>query len=635
MPARPARQRRVATPETPSQAEQAALPAAAVQPPVHHRFSALTVQPKLTVGPANDPAEREADRVAATVVHHSAGQIQRASDSESETEEAESTESGPASSPPVELEEAESEETESSEDATTGTNTSASDTAPGSGVGRISSGASTGVPVDPALEQAIEGARGGGTPLPANVQQQMSDQFKFDFSDVRIHTGPVANQATAALGARAFTTGSDIFFRQGEYRPNDPAGQQLLAHELTHVVQQNGSGGGVQRVQRAVGYEFETGWGVVEKVPGTFKSKRKPFHKGQILHAYQGFNMTVDETSTELGGAIEWVVDPPIPETAGVGTLDGIMQRLEALAAQIEPLNARPKFTMDEATGDPRDSYIEVYPSIAGGAANMPANPQITGGIRLDMMAKLFEELGNRNQHNDAHSQARSDLMTTGEGMMAVAAQRANTIAGSDKLRGLAAQIIAYLRAGAMPIGAVGPGQAYKYAKLIGKIMARTDFGSQFKMLDLAERQPFEQNPQTFATLILNAAGLGGGAHVFERKVRKDPNDVAKGVFTFPVSRQDWLIGIVNGSDMLSSKHMPQWKSELEGLGALGSKTDRVNNNVDPGVIVEFRQARANVPYTQWRAFATRIFNYIVYMNGRDLDAEENLANMAELPQGF
>jgi hypothetical protein len=326
-------------------------------------------------------------------------------------------------------------------------------------------------------------------------------------------------------------------------------------------------------------------------------------------------------------------VDPPVPETAGVATVDGIMQRLQALVAQIEPLNAQPRFTMDQATGDPRDSYIEVYPSVAGGAANMPANPQVTGGIRLDMMAKLFEELGNRNQHNDAHSQARSDLMATGEGIMAVAAQRANTIPGSDTLRGLAAQIIAYLRAGAMPVGQMGPGQAYKYAKLIGKIMARTDFGSQFKMLDQAERLPFEQNPQTFATLILNAAGLGGGVHVFERKVRNNANDVAKGVFTFPVTRQDWLVGIVSGSDMLSSKHMPQWKSELEGLGALGSKTDRVNNNADAGVVVEFRQARANVPYTQWRAFATRIFNYIVYMNSRDLDAERNLADLAELPQ--
>ena len=59
-----------------------------------------------------------------------------------------------------------------------------------------------------------------------------------DFSSVRIHTGQESDSLNRSLSARAFTTGSDIFFRSGEYNPGSTQGQQLLAHELTHVVQQ-------------------------------------------------------------------------------------------------------------------------------------------------------------------------------------------------------------------------------------------------------------------------------------------------------------------------------------------------------------------------------------------------------------
>ncbi|HSK39636.1 MAG TPA: DUF4157 domain-containing protein, partial [Arenibaculum sp.] len=73
-----------------------------------------------------------------------------------------------------------------------------------------------------------------GKPLPAVVQQKMEAAFGVNFSDVRIHVGPQA----AAIGALAFTHGSDIHFAPGQYDPSTPRGQQLLGHELTHVVQQ-------------------------------------------------------------------------------------------------------------------------------------------------------------------------------------------------------------------------------------------------------------------------------------------------------------------------------------------------------------------------------------------------------------
>ncbi len=93
--------------------------------------------------------------------------------------------------------------------------------------------------VDASVEQAIEAQRGGGQPLGADLQRSMGTAFGADFSGVRVHTGSEADQLNESVGARAFTTGSDVFFREGEYQPGTTEGQRLLAHELTHTIQQN------------------------------------------------------------------------------------------------------------------------------------------------------------------------------------------------------------------------------------------------------------------------------------------------------------------------------------------------------------------------------------------------------------
>lgn len=73
-----------------------------------------------------------------------------------------------------------------------------------------------------------------GTPLPAPLRHQMESSLGADFSSVRVHVG---HQATH-VGANAYTLGQDIHFAPGAYQPGDTAGLQLIAHELTHVVQQ-------------------------------------------------------------------------------------------------------------------------------------------------------------------------------------------------------------------------------------------------------------------------------------------------------------------------------------------------------------------------------------------------------------
>ena len=103
--------------------------------------------------------------------------------------------------------------------------------------------------LDDATGARIEAARDrGGAPLDSGARAEMEPLFRYDFSQVRIFADSEADGLNRDLGASAFTTGSDIFFREGSYDPASQQGQALLAHELTHVVQQDGASGTPQRV---------------------------------------------------------------------------------------------------------------------------------------------------------------------------------------------------------------------------------------------------------------------------------------------------------------------------------------------------------------------------------------------------
>ena len=88
---------------------------------------------------------------------------------------------------------------------------------------------------------------GPGQPLTRATRTFFEPRFGDDFSQVRVHTGARAAASAQAVHARAYAIGNDVVFGQGQYSPETPAGRYLLAHELTHVVQQNGSSEMVQR----------------------------------------------------------------------------------------------------------------------------------------------------------------------------------------------------------------------------------------------------------------------------------------------------------------------------------------------------------------------------------------------------
>ncbi|MDJ0693214.1 DUF4157 domain-containing protein [Mastigocoleus sp. MO_188.B34] len=164
------------------------------------------IQTKLTLGAVGDKYEQEADRVAKQVVNSISSTNQE----------------------PVQRMEPEDEELAQMKP----------------DIQRMAVGEA--IEVDPSVEDAIQRARGRGQPLAENVRVPMEQAFGADFSGVRVHTGSQSHHLNQSIQARAFTTEQDVFFRQGEYNPGSRSGQELLAHELTHVVQQSGA---VQRSQ--------------------------------------------------------------------------------------------------------------------------------------------------------------------------------------------------------------------------------------------------------------------------------------------------------------------------------------------------------------------------------------------------
>lgn len=187
---------------------------------------AAGVQTALTVGPVGDRYELEAEQMADHVMSSSpsaapgVGAPTRVQREENKKEEEESA--APSSGAPAGVQRAEDKKEEEEP---------AVQRAPQSGSG--------GVPrVTPSLSSRIQRMRGSGQPLREADRSFFEPRFGADFSRVRLHADPQAADTASSLSARAFTVGPDIAFAAGQYAPDSDSGRRLLAHELTHVVQQ-------------------------------------------------------------------------------------------------------------------------------------------------------------------------------------------------------------------------------------------------------------------------------------------------------------------------------------------------------------------------------------------------------------
>jgi hypothetical protein len=99
----------------------------------------------------------------------------------------------------------------------------------------------------PELTNQINSTKGKGQSLSDSTKKELGGKMGADFSNVKVHTDDEAAQMNKDLGAKAFTHGNDVYFNEGNYNPSSSEGKHLLAHELTHTVQQGGAPASIQR----------------------------------------------------------------------------------------------------------------------------------------------------------------------------------------------------------------------------------------------------------------------------------------------------------------------------------------------------------------------------------------------------
>lgn len=179
-------------------------------------FTPVNIQPKLQIGRPNDRYEREADRIAD---HITRGSYASAGNKDSQSDRLQMKCNSCRHDEEVQRNSIIQQKSEK--------NTTASSE----------------------ISRKINSAKGSGHPLPVKTQQEMGEKMGVDFTDVRIHTGSHAIQMNKEIGARAFTTGNEIFFNRDEFNTNSRKGEHLLAHELVHTIQQSSgmSSGKIQK----------------------------------------------------------------------------------------------------------------------------------------------------------------------------------------------------------------------------------------------------------------------------------------------------------------------------------------------------------------------------------------------------
>jgi hypothetical protein len=183
------------------------------------------LQAKLRIGQPGDIYEQEADRLAGQVMAMAQPRVQRQPVEKEEEEQVQAKPLAEQGTPLVQRQVEEGEEEEAVQ----------------------MKGCSGPVrEVAPNLELRIHALR-SGQPLPESTRAFFEPRFGCDFRHVQVHTGGPAARLARTVNARAFTVGRNLVFGSGQYAPDTRAGRQLLAHELTHVVQQRASTALLQR----------------------------------------------------------------------------------------------------------------------------------------------------------------------------------------------------------------------------------------------------------------------------------------------------------------------------------------------------------------------------------------------------
>lgn len=407
----------------------------------------------------------------------------------------------------------------------------------------------------------------------------------------------------------------------------------------------------------AVGFEFATGWDIYKLKDGLDLPKHGVaindawisantihYPKAATIRGGLGWSMTVDGTE------IEWVTSQVEESEAGANQLVQIVGDLTRFVSMLNARNAQSFLTaadFPKGTFKPPNDRFTIHIKQQMRFKNIEAIPQVTGGIRLARIRKLWRLLAEPN------SQA-AKIVFGGEGMGAdfysrllkqVTIQHSQmldpnwkTHVPSAKLRGLLTMIMTYLARGYSPTGAtVG---ALKYLFIL---MSRTSFAGLFKDLPNEEQQHYKtgKGKAQWVEYIckhlmskvptMPQTGIEPTGMVVERKVTDRSNLAVDAAVVLPISRKAWLEGIVEGRDLLSAQahplggddnalwadSNPELGHRLRGLAGLGEKMDTVhyNNVPNQAAIIEFRARQAALEWSLWLDYAKHMHRFITDIN--------------------
>jgi hypothetical protein len=203
------------------------------------------------------------------------------------------------------------------------------------------------------VESGIASARGGGSPLPDALRAPLEGSLGADFGGVRVHSDARSHALNESIQARAFTTGQDVFFGRGAYQPGSRSGQELLAHELTHVMQQSGPD--------------------VARRPEEDQIQREPAWKRQADASYDGLVARLDKLVNDNAA---FVVANPL----AIPVDDGYVSRWNEVIASFASKLVE--------TGNPEDAFTQepfIYAAF-GYAVESLTNWQIATGALNDVL---------------------------------------------------------------------------------------------------------------------------------------------------------------------------------------------------------------------------------------------------------
>ena len=382
--------------------------------------------------------------------------------------------------------------------------------------------------------------------------------------------------------------------------------------------------------QCKVGFEFQTNFGIKKYVKPFFKQERlENMDKQEVVAKYKNqdkkrpsYRIEADnwlKFNPNQVAEIEFIIEPPVPEGPGGS------QKLENLMNFILYDGNRLQGLAEQSEGAPFDLEIQnkkyqILPENRD--KKLKANPQVTGGIRLDKLLTMLDTV------SDEVPELYDAQLRSIQGHAA----RMDGQNGSDALKGLITLLVHYLETWeADPLRQTTQQDRYNHALEYAKdgigLLARSNFAGMFEQLPNQDKQLFN-NPAAFSTYVLARAQMPGteDRYVVDRGVREQthgPSDqypLGRGrVKQVGPTRGDWLQGIageLGNGFFASSKDRLSGSDELQSMGQFGKRQDKVGDGENlNGAILEFRKVKHAMPLVDWKNFALRAHRFISLLN--------------------